>query len=144
MGQLRGTNQVNSFPGQGRMNEDGIEDRYLSVNTMRITRTIVNIKLLLLWVRPNLKHLKHISHRIPSAKPCVWVSLVHLFCREETESQRRGVSNLFKNTKQVQSGFESRQSDCRPVCSQLLARSSAQWIPHRSRAEPRVAYIFWG
>ena len=88
MGQLTGTNQVNSFPSQGRMNEDCIEDRYLSVNTMRITRTIVNIKLLLLWVRPNLKHLKHISHRIPSAKPCVWVSLVCLFCREETESQR--------------------------------------------------------
>lgn len=35
MDQLTGTNQINSFPSQGRMNEDSIEDRYLSVNTMR-------------------------------------------------------------------------------------------------------------
>lgn len=35
MGQLTGTNQVNSFPSQGRMNEDSTEDGYLSVYTMK-------------------------------------------------------------------------------------------------------------
>ena len=35
MGQLTGTHQVNIFPGQGRMNEDSIKDRFLSVNALR-------------------------------------------------------------------------------------------------------------